>query len=268
MSVQRWRPAADGAGRFGRTALPLGVLALGVIAGVLAVQQLGTARALRALNVRVTRLVERVEAIAGDGSTPLGVRGAADAGADPQAARATDTAALSGEGPALGSASAPVTIVEYSDFECPFCRRFWQQTLPVLKERYLDKGQVRLVFRHLPSPNFHPNALGAAAAAECAREQGQFWAMHDLLFERGAAGGNSRYGAYADEIGLDAEAFAECLDSGRSRSRIDADRAAASALGARATPTFMVIPPTGQPALFAGARSVDVFEQLIEAALR
>ena len=257
-----------GPGRFGRTLLPLGVLAVAVLAGVLAVQQLGTARALRALNQRVTLLAERVEALGRAAGTAIGSGGNATSADGPAANTAANTAALTGDGAALGSSSAPVTIVEYSDFECPFCRRFYRQTLPQLRERYVASGQVRLVFRHLPSPGVHPNALGAAAAAECAGEQGEFWAMHDLLFERGVAGGGAQFRVYATELGLDADAFTGCVDGGNADARIAADRAAAASVGARATPSFMVIPRAGQPAVFAGARQFEVFEQLIEAALR
>ena len=262
MSAQRPRPAASGPGAFARTVLPLGVLAVAVLAGVLAVQQVGTARAVRAINMRVTGLAERVDELARTGRTAL------TDDATPTEAPAANTAALAGDEPALGSPSAPVTIVEYSDFECPFCRRFFQQTLPALRQRYVEGGQVRFVFRHLPSPGVHPNALGAAAAAECAGEQGEFWSMHDLLFEQGVSGGRAQYRDYAAEIGLDVDAFDSCLDDGTGNARIAADRAAAASVGARATPSFMVIPRTGQPAVFAGARPFEVFEQLIEAVLR
>ena len=177
-------------------------------------------------------------------------------------------AELSGDGPALGSPSAPVTIVEYSNFECPSCRLFHQQTLPVLKQRYVDGGQPRFVFLHLSSPGVHPNALGAAAAAECADEQGKLWSVHDLLLHRGVAGGLSQYRTYAGEIGLDLAPFDSCIHDGNEDAHIVADRVAAASVDARATPSFMIIPRTGQPAVFADVRLLEVFEQVIEAPLR
>jgi protein-disulfide isomerase len=93
-----------------------------------------------------------------------------------------------GNAPARGSQDAPVTIVEFSDYECPFCGRFFRETLPALQTEYIDSGRVRLVYRDFPL-NSHRHAQKAAEAAKCADGQGHYWAMHDLLFERGVAGG-------------------------------------------------------------------------------
>jgi len=84
--------------------------------------------------------------------------------------------------PILGKNSAPVTIVEFSDFQCPFCRSFFMNTYPKLKKDYIDSGKARLLFRHFPIPATHPNAPKAHEASECANEQGKFWEYHDLLF--------------------------------------------------------------------------------------
>ncbi len=88
--------------------------------------------------------------------------------------------------PAKGSPDAPVTIVEFSDFQCPFCSRFFEQTLPQLEKNYIETGKVRLVFKDFPLDNLHPNARPAHIAAECADEQGMFWQYHDVLFENQA----------------------------------------------------------------------------------
>jgi protein-disulfide isomerase len=85
--------------------------------------------------------------------------------------------------PSLGDPNAPVTIIEFSDFQCPYCRRFWEQTLPQLKSEYIDTGKVRLVYRDYPLSTIHPGALPAAMAAGCANEQGKFWEYHDQIFE-------------------------------------------------------------------------------------
>jgi len=86
--------------------------------------------------------------------------------------------------PVLGQANAPVTIIEFSDFECPFCRRFWQQTLPEIQKQYIDTGKAKLVYRDFPLSSIHPGAEPAAQAANCANIQGKFWEMHDLIFEK------------------------------------------------------------------------------------
>ncbi|MGK0209072.1 MAG: protein-disulfide isomerase, partial [Patescibacteria group bacterium] len=102
----------------------------------------------------------------------------------------------------LGDADAPVTIVEWSDYECPFCARFYSQTYDQIKSKYIETGKVKLVFRDFPL-SFHNNAQKAAEAAECAGEQGKYYEMHDLLFESGVTGGVASYKQYAASIGLD-----------------------------------------------------------------
>ena len=86
--------------------------------------------------------------------------------------------------PVIGNSDAPITIIEFSDFQCPFCARFHTQTLPLLLEEYIEQGKVKLVFRDFPIQSIHPNALPASVAAECANEQGKFREMHDMLFEK------------------------------------------------------------------------------------
>ena len=86
--------------------------------------------------------------------------------------------------PVKGNPNAPVTVVEFSDFQCPFCSRFFQQTLPLIEENYIDTGKIKFVYKDLPLDNLHPNARAAHIAAECADEQGKFWEYHDVLFEK------------------------------------------------------------------------------------
>ena len=90
--------------------------------------------------------------------------------------------ATAGE-PSLGKPDAPLTLVEFSDYQCPFCRRFFEQTLPALKSKYIDAGQLRYVFRDFPLDQIHPQARQAAESVHCAAEQGKYWEMHDLLFQ-------------------------------------------------------------------------------------
>jgi protein-disulfide isomerase len=138
--------------------------------------------------------------------------------------------------PAKGSASAPVTIVLFSDFQCPFCARVGP-TLDEARRTYGEK--LRIVWKHQPLA-FHPNALPAAEAAEAAREQGKFWPMHDRLFAAQRELSPDTYERLAKELGLDVRRFQESVRSGKARARIAEDQRLASRIGATATPTLFV----------------------------
>ena len=158
-----------------------------------------------------------------------------------------------------GPADAPVTIVEFSEFQCPFCRR----VLPALREveeRY--RGRVRLVFRHFPLAR-HKDAPKAAEAAECARDQGRFWEMHDRLFENAERLGAEDLKRHARAVGLDGPAFDGCLDSGRHEARWRRDLADAESYGSSGTPMFFV---NGR--LVSGAQPFSVFARVIEEELQ
>lgn len=160
-----------------------------------------------------------------------------------------------------GSADAPVTIVEFSDFECPFCTRFYTQTLPQIEEQYIKTGNVKFVYRDFPL-GFHANAQKAAEAAECAAEQGKFWEMHDKLFEEGVEGSVSSFKRFAADLGLDTTKFNDCLDSGKMESEVKKDMADGSAMGISGTPGFII---NGQ--LVSGAQPFEVFKQIIDGEL-
>lgn len=166
-----------------------------------------------------------------------------------------------------GDPDAPVTIVEYSDFQCPYCQRFYLQTLPSIQENYIDTGKVKLVYRHFPL-SFHQNAEIAAEAAECAGEQDDemFWAMHDMMFENGSGDGSGLARedliGYATTLGLDVDAFTTCVDENRYADKIQSDMASGVAAGVTGTPGFLV---NGQ--LVVGAQPYSVFQAAIEAAL-
>ena len=167
--------------------------------------------------------------------------------------------------PAKGDENAPVTIIEFSDFQCPFCKRFFDDTLPALTQNYISTGKVKFVYRDLPLP-FHSNAENAALAAECADDQDKFWEMHDLIFQRqdswASGDAASLFKGYATELGLDDSAFGSCYDSRKHVSEIQKDLADASASGASGTPTFFI---NGQRLV--GAQPYAAFQQLIEAEL-
>ena len=141
---------------------------------------------------------------------------------------------------ALGSPNAPVTMVELSDFQCSFCQKFWAETLPRLKETYINNGRVRFAYQHFAILGEH--SFAAAQAAECAREQEKFWPYHDKLFESqgGLAFTNAKLKRYARELGLEVGAFTQCLDSGKYRQKIEEETRLGLKLGARGTPTFFL----------------------------
>ncbi len=164
----------------------------------------------------------------------------------------------------LGDPNAPVTIVEFSDYQCPYCLRHFQQTMPQLKKDYIDTGKVRYVFKDFPLTQIHPLAVPAAEAAECAGEQGKYWEMHDLLFgqqERWiqAAQPNDVFKEFAQEIGLDMNAFDECVQSGKYQDEITADMHEGLAAGVQGTPAFFI---NGQ--FLSGAQPYEVFKQMID----
>ncbi len=159
-------------------------------------------------------------------------------------------------GPARGPENAPVVIVSFSDYECPFCKRA-EPTIDAVLAKY--PTQVRLVFRHLPLDALHPQARPAAIAAVCAESQGKFWEYHALLFENQQALGNEELAKYASTAGLDAAVFKTCLQSPEAAQRVQADTDAARALGITGTPAFFI-----NGILISGARPLDDFSKWID----
>lgn len=170
-----------------------------------------------------------------------------------------DMAALIDDDAIKGNPDAPVIIVEWSDFECPFCSRFYSQTLSQIEEEYIDTGKVKLIYRDFPLNSIHPNAQKAAEAAECAGEQGSYFEMHDKLFEDGVAGGSSTYKGYAEELGLNTDEFNACLDSGAMTDEVAQDLRDGQAAGVTGTPGFMI---DGE--LVKGAQPFSAFKQIID----
>jgi protein-disulfide isomerase len=165
-------------------------------------------------------------------------------------------------GPGKGPADAPVVLVEFSDFQCIYCRKFWQETLPRIEERYIRSGKVRFVYRHLAI--LGEASVLAARAAACAHDQGKFWEYHDALFRNSSplAYTAVRLKQYAGESGLDAHTFSGCLDSGKHADRVEGETILGRTLGANGTPAFLV---NGQ--LLIGAYPFEVFQQGLDAAL-
>jgi protein-disulfide isomerase len=170
---------------------------------------------------------------------------------------------------ALGSATAPVTLVEFTDYQCPFCRRFQAEDWPRLKRNYIDTGKVRFIVRDLPL-SFHSNARPAAEAAHCAGEQGHFWPMHTGLLDKSADLSPQGLEARAKALGLDLPRFRACLAANKYESAIAANTAQADALGIRGTPAFVVgaaAHGTLDGVLLEGALPYDTFRMVFEALL-
>lgn len=173
------------------------------------------------------------------------------------------TLAAPGHQRTLGSANAPVTIVEFSDFQCSFCKRFWAESLPRLKKSYIEKGQVRLTYRHFA-------VLGkfseqAANAAECAAEQGKFWEYHDALFTNQGvlAFTEANLRRYAQQMKLNGRTFAECLAAERHMKKVRRETLEGASQGVRGTPTFFV-----NHRLVVGAQPIEVFRAVVEEELK
>jgi protein-disulfide isomerase len=158
--------------------------------------------------------------------------------------------------PVRGAADAPVTVVEFSDFHCPFCRSV-QPTLATLLERYA--GKVRLVHRDFPIDALHPQASRAAEAARCAHDQGRFWEYHDVLFATAPRAAPADLERYAGQVGLDAGRFGRCLSEATHRGAVQEDVDAAARLGLSGTPAFFV---NGR--LLSGAQPLESFVRLVE----
>ncbi len=159
-------------------------------------------------------------------------------------------------GPSRGADDPAVTIVEFSDFECPYC----QQATSVLDQLMASHGdRVQLVYRHFPLDNLHPHARKAGEASLCAQEQGKFWQMHDQMFASQRSLGTGGLKALAVAVGLEAEAFNSCLDSGRHAEAVEADFQAGQAAGVERTPAFFI---NGR--YLSGAPTYEALSEVIE----
>jgi len=173
--------------------------------------------------------------------------------------------------PVKGDPNAPITIVEFSDFQCPFCAKFHSTTLPQLEANYIDSGKVKFVYRDFPIQSIHPNAVPAAIASECADEQGMFWEYHDLVFEnqkkwQGLSGRImvDTFEQYALELGLNTSNFNTCLESAKYADEVTKDLQDGTSYGVTGTPGFFVGNDELGYVKIIGAQPYPVFERLIE----
>ena len=160
----------------------------------------------------------------------------------------------------IGPADAPVTIVEFTDYDCPYCRRYYAETFPKIMEKYGD--QIRYVVRHFPLISMHPEAVKAAEAAECAAEDGRFFEFNDLMMRGVPSLDVESLKQYAADIGVNTAEFNRCLDEGTKAALVQQDLRDGYMLGVRGTPNFFVNSYSLQ-----GAQPIDVFSAYIEAAI-
>lgn len=168
---------------------------------------------------------------------------------------------INDDDPTRGPEDAPVTMIEFSDYECPFCQRYFDQVATRLWQEY--EGKILYVFKDFPLTSMHPNAKPAAEAAMCAYEQDAFWEFHNKLFSMELDLNKETYNKYAADLDLDLEQFTECLDERRYSENVQADMDFAANLGVSSTPTFLI---NGIPVI--GAQPYEVFVQLIESELK
>ena len=170
--------------------------------------------------------------------------------------------------PVKGDLNAPVTIIEFSDFQCPFCGRFFKGAFTEIERDYIKTGKVRYVFRDFPL-DFHKQAPKASEAANCAGEQGKYWEMHDKLFENQNALMVDKLRQYAAEVGLESGPFDACLDSGKYAEEINRDVEDGKKAGVSGTPSFFIGKSQGPGKeitgkRIVGARPYESFKQVID----
>ena len=173
------------------------------------------------------------------------------------------------DGRVRGQENAPLTLIEYSDFTCGYCLKFFKETWPRIQARYVDTGKVKFLYRDYPRADQGPG-VDAATAARCAGDQGKYWAMHDRLFAEGGRLGKTVYLSHATAIGLDQAAFQECVKDGRHTQSIFDDRQEANRWGFHGTPGFILFrthtePTEKEPAVaIPGAFPFEMFAEEID----
>lgn len=180
-----------------------------------------------------------------------------------------------GTSPVEGNKDAPVTIVEFSDFQCPFCGRFYSQTLPQIQHDYIDSGKVKLVYRDFPLENIHQNAKPASLAAQCANEQGKFWEYHNVLFssqsawaDLSAIDATNAFKQYAVDLKLDSSTFNSCIDSSKYQDTVDKNAQDGMNFQVSGTPTFFIGDDKNGYIQLVGAQPYSVFKEKIDKQLQ
>ena len=163
----------------------------------------------------------------------------------------------------LGEEDAPVTVIEFTDYQCPFCKRHFDQTLGQIKSEYVESGKVKYVVRDYPL-GFHQNAQKASEATECAEDQGKFWEMHNKLFANQQSLDLASLKRFAGELELDQTKFDDCLDSGTHAEEVQGDMKEGQAVGITGTPGFWIIGKDGKGEKLSGAQPFTSFKAAID----
>ena len=166
--------------------------------------------------------------------------------------------------PQLGDKNAELVMIEFSDFQCPFCGRFSSSTLPQVKKEYVDTGKVLFVYRDFPLDSIHPQAVPAALAAGCADEQDKFWEYHDKIFQNQASLGDTSYKTWAAELGLDTTKFNDCYDSKKYAGEVQKDFQDGNDAGVSGTPTFYIGSPQKGYIEIVGAQPFSAIKQALD----
>lgn len=170
--------------------------------------------------------------------------------------------------PVLGLESAPVTIIEFGDYQCPFCQKWNQNTKPLVEKNYIETGKVKLIYVDFPIVG--QDSIKAHAGSYCAAEQGLYWQYHDFLYANqghengGWASANNLKNLVSGISGLDTDSFSKCIDSGKYEDRVKENKNIASKSGASSTPSFIVIGPDGHGTPISGAQPYSVFQKTID----
>jgi protein-disulfide isomerase len=173
--------------------------------------------------------------------------------------------------PVMGNPAAPITIVEFSDFQCPFCARFHTQTFPLIMKQYVETDKVKFVYRDFPIQNSHPNAMPAAVASECAHEQNKYWEYHNMLFENQGTWNKLEipssimlFKEFASTLDLNEEQFNSCLDSGQYLDEINNDLKDGRSYDITGTPAFFIGNEEIGFVKLNGAQPFDAFKSVID----
>jgi len=170
----------------------------------------------------------------------------------------------------LGKSDAPLTLVEFTDYQCPFCGRFEQNTFPEIKKNYIDTGKLRLIVRDLPLEGLHPFALKAAQSVHCAGDQGKFWEMKDVVFRNQNRLDADSLAGYAKELSLNDDTFKSCMADGKHLKEIGDEARYAQSLGITGTPTFILGKTAGDSVeglVIVGAQPLEAFSAAIDGML-
>lgn len=190
------------------------------------------------------------------------------ASTDPVTLESTLPADLLTDAAVKGEPRAPVTIVEFSDFQCVYCAQYARETHPQLQREFVNSGKVRYAVLNLPIDAIHPHARKAAEAAECTRREGKYWDMYQRLFQHPQVLEQSHLAQYAKELGVDQRRFAACLN-GEMTSKLDRDKKLATTLGVSVTPTFLIGTIEGESVLkvrriLRGAMPYSAFKSVLD----